>query len=61
MNLAFRRHYHLLVWLALAAIGLILGLGNQPIIAYSAQGDEQVVATLAQTEITHLLTTLGIH
>lgn len=54
MNLTFKRHYPLLVWLALAAIGLILGLGDQRIVAYAAQGD-------APIQIAQLLTTLGIH
>ncbi len=54
MNLNFKRHYHLFVWLALAALGLILGLGDQRIVAYTAQSD-------APIQIAHLLTTLGIH
>lgn len=42
-HLRFRRHYKLLVLLALAAAVLITGFGDQPIIACSLQGTEQKV------------------
>jgi hypothetical protein len=43
MSLKFKRHYRLLVLLALVAAVLILGLGDQRIIAYTLQGSEPVV------------------
>jgi hypothetical protein len=61
MNLEFKRHYRLIALLALAAILLILGLGDQRIIAYTAQGNEQAVIRLAQAGISGWLNALGIH
>jgi hypothetical protein len=43
MSLRFKRHYKLLVLLALVAAVLILGLGDQRIIAYTVPVNEQVV------------------
>jgi hypothetical protein len=44
MSLQFKRHYKLVVALVLVSAVLILGLGDQPIVAYAAPGNEQVVA-----------------
>lgn len=46
MSLRFKRHYKLLVALALVSAVLILGLGDQRILAYTAPGNEQVVQGL---------------
>ncbi len=43
MSLRFRRYYKLFVLLALVSAVLILGLGNQSIIAYTVLSDQQVV------------------
>jgi hypothetical protein len=47
MSLRVRRHYKLFVMLALVAAVLILGLGDQRIIAYSVQGSEAELAVAA--------------
>jgi hypothetical protein len=44
MNLNFRRHYYLIVWLILITITLILGMGDQRIVAYTLQGSESLAA-----------------
>lgn len=41
-RLKFKRHYKLLVLLALVVAVLIAGAGDQRIVAYSLQGTEQV-------------------
>lgn len=41
-HLKFKRHYKLLLLLALVAAVLIVGFGDRPIVAYSLQGAEQV-------------------
>jgi len=43
MSLRFKRYYKLLVLLALVSAVLILGMGDQSIIAYSVQDNEQLV------------------
>jgi spore coat protein CotH len=43
MSLKFKRHYKLLVLLVLVSAVLILGVGNQGIIAYTVQDNEQLV------------------
>jgi hypothetical protein len=51
-HLRFKRHYKLLVLLALLAAVLIVGAGDQRIVAYSAQDIEQLavpVATFSHT------------
>jgi hypothetical protein len=49
-HLRFRRHYKLLVLLALVVAVLIAGAGDQRIIAYTVQGNEQVAGPI----ITHV-------
>jgi hypothetical protein len=64
MSLTFKRHYHLIVLLTLAGVLLILGLGDQRIVAYTLQGNAHVVEQgiyLARSEISSVLFTLGIH
>lgn len=64
MSLNSKRHCHLIVWLGLIAVSLILGLGNQRIVAYSAQSNALVAQQgiyLAQAGISGLLSTLGVH
>jgi hypothetical protein len=41
-RLKFKRHYKLLLLLALVVAGLIVGMGDQPIVAYSVQDAGQV-------------------
>jgi len=41
-HLRFKRHYKLLVLLALVAAVLVVGAGDQRIVAYNAQNIEQV-------------------
>ena len=48
MSLKFKRHYKLVVLLSLIAAVLILGLGDQRIVAYTVQGSEET----AQQSIT---------
>ena len=43
MSLKFRRHFKLVVLLALVAVVLILGMGDQRIVAYTIQGSEEAV------------------
>jgi hypothetical protein len=45
-HLKFKRHYKLLLLLALVAAVLIVGFGDQPIVAYSLQGTEQVTGAV---------------
>lgn len=45
-HLKFRRHYRLLFLLALLVGGLIIGLGDQPIRAYSLEESQQVAETV---------------
>lgn len=40
MSLKFRRHFKLVVLLSLIAAVLIVGLGDQRIVAYTVQGSE---------------------
>ncbi len=64
MSLRFKRHFHLIALFALFAILLILGLGDQRIVAYTVQGNEQAVTQsihLAQGGIAGFLASLGIH
>ncbi len=64
MSLTFKRHYHLIVLLALTAVMLVVSMGDQPIIAYTLPGYEQVVEQsikLTQGEIAFFLVALGIH
>jgi len=49
MSLRFKRYYKLLVLLALVSAVLILGMGDQRIVAYTVQGSEQVVEQSAST------------
>lgn len=44
MSLTIRRHHNLIVLLLVLAVLLILVLGDQPIVAYSTRGIEQVLA-----------------
>lgn len=44
MSLKLKRHHSLIVLLVVVTVALILVLGNEPIIAYSGRGIEQVVA-----------------
>jgi conjugal transfer/entry exclusion protein len=48
-RLRLKRHYKLLLLLALVFVGLVVGMGDQPIVAYSVQDTAQV----AETVITH--------
>ena len=41
-RLKFKRHYKLLLLLASVVAGLIVGMGDQSIVAYSVQDTEQV-------------------
>ncbi len=43
MSLKFKRHYKLIVMLALFSAVLIVGAGDQPIIAYTIQDGGQTV------------------
>jgi hypothetical protein len=43
-SLTFKRHYKLLVLLTLVVAVLIIGAGDQPIVAYSVQGTQAVAA-----------------
>jgi hypothetical protein len=52
-RMKFKRHYKLLLLLALVVVGLIVGMGDQPIVAYSVQDTVQV----AETVITYDQTT----
>jgi len=64
MSLNFRRHYHLIALFTLFAILLILGLGEQRIVAYTVQDNALSVIQniqLAQVEIAGFLASLGIH
>jgi hypothetical protein len=61
MSLTFRRHYHLIVLFVLLAMVLILGLGDQRIVAYTIPDNEPIAGYLAQTRIAGLLYALGIH
>jgi hypothetical protein len=45
-RLKFKRHYKLLLLLALVIAGLIVGMGDQPIVAYSVQDTGQVAETV---------------
>lgn len=45
-HLLFRRYHRLLLLLALLIAGLIIGLGDQPIRAYSLQDSQQVAETV---------------
>jgi len=45
-GLRFRRHYKLVLLLALLVVGLVVGAGDQQIVAYSAQDIEQVAGPL---------------
>ena len=45
-RLRFKRHYKLLLLLALVVAGLIVGMGDQPIVAYSLQDAGQVTETI---------------
>lgn len=49
MSLRFKRHYKLLVLLALLACGLILGLGDQRIVAYTVPGSEPLLTVVAHS------------
>lgn len=42
MSLRFRRHYKLIVLLVMLSLVLTVGLGDQPIIAYTVPADGQV-------------------
>lgn len=62
MSLKFKRHYHLIVWLMLITLALILGVGNQRIVAYSLQGNESSAAQgVYLTRIVEWLSALGMH
>jgi hypothetical protein len=45
-RLKLRRHYKLLLLLALVAVLLGAGFGDQPIVAYSLQGTQQVAGQI---------------
>jgi hypothetical protein len=45
-RLKFKRHYKLLLLLALVVAGLVVGMGDQPIVAYSVQDTGQVADTV---------------
>ncbi|MBI4789288.1 MAG: hypothetical protein HY782_19825 [Chloroflexi bacterium] len=62
MDLRIKRHFHLIVLLALVAGLLVLGLGDQRIVAYTVAGGEQVQQSvqLAQAEMSGLLVAVGI-
>ena len=51
-HLRFKRHYKLLVLLALLVAVVIVGAGDQRIVAYSAQNIEQVADPVASYGIT---------
>ncbi|MBI5649449.1 MAG: hypothetical protein HZC40_03225 [Chloroflexi bacterium] len=61
MNLTFQRHYHLIGLFVLIAIILILGFGDQRIVAYTMPSNEPIIRALAQIEISGLLNSLSIH
>jgi len=44
MNLTLKRHHNLIVLLFVLAAALIVALGSQPIVGYSARSIERVVA-----------------
>lgn len=50
MSLTFKRHYKLLLLLVLLPVLLVLGLGNQRIIAYTVRGDLSVLAAASNFE-----------
>jgi len=67
MSLKFKRHYKLVVMLTLLSAVLIVGMGDQPIVAYTAQPSEQVVAqgthysgelALFDAQVTHTIQVL---
>lgn len=47
MSLKVRRHYKLLLLLALVSAVSILGAGDHPIVAYTVRGSEQAAAQVA--------------
>jgi hypothetical protein len=47
MSLKFKRHYKLLMLLVLVSTVLVLGLGDQRIVAYTAQDGQQMVEQYA--------------
>ncbi len=63
MSLPFKRYYYLIVLLVLVAVLLIVGLGEQRIVAYTTQTNESAMVNirLAQARFTDLLYALGIH
>jgi hypothetical protein len=60
MSMTFKRHYPLLILLAFVTISLVLGLGDQHIVAYSIPDNETNIH-LAQTGISNALATFGMH
>lgn len=60
MSMTFKRHYPLILLLAFVTISLVLGLGDQRIVAYSIPNHEPNIY-LAQTGISNMLATFGIH
>jgi len=56
MSLTFKRHYKLLVLLALVAAVLVVGLGDQRIVAYTLQGnDYSSDVTLLYSTVVHTI------
>jgi hypothetical protein len=47
MSLKFKRHYKLVMMLVLVSVTLILGLGDQRIVAYTVPGSEPVATQVA--------------
>jgi hypothetical protein len=60
MNLTLKRNYSLIALLILLTLTLILGLGDQRIVAYTVPNNERVMIYFAQNEIAGLLGVLGI-
>jgi hypothetical protein len=54
-RLKFKRHYKLLLLLALLVAGLVVGMGDQPIVAYSVRATEQAEGPI--TTYSHTLAT----
>ncbi|MBM3133690.1 MAG: hypothetical protein FJZ89_00025 [Chloroflexi bacterium] len=56
MSLTFQRHYKLLVILALVVAVLVVGLGDQRIVAYTLQGnDYSSDVTLLYGKVVHTI------
>jgi hypothetical protein len=54
-RLKFKRHYKLLLLLALVIAGLIIGMGDQPIVAYNVRATGQAEGPI--TTYSHTLAT----